>query len=414
MKLKKALTVVTSLALAVSINFTKPITINAASNPDGMPSKIGNANVKVDLITNTKCYATNAQTKTYIVIHDTAGRAKGLDAQVTRNYFQKGERAASAQYAVDDHEIVQIVSNTNRAYHCGDQGGNKVVTNSNSIGIELCVNTDGNWEKTLENGVALTKWLMQKYNIPADHVVRHYDVTGKPCPEMMLYDRPQDWPAFKKAIGGDAQTTETIINKTGTMNSSSQLLQAPGTGSGSVYSSTSKVSIPSGAKVDVLAEHINGHYLVSYNKLEGYVPKSKVTLGNSASSTKYSPNYYIDRNSTKGKKYANAQNTSTIATTTTSVSGQDAETNNDNSTSGGALPYNPSLKVSGSVTSLADDVKLFDSPSETGKEVGEAQAGTECTVSDKKGNWYKISANGVEGWVPADYVNNPNYNSKGN
>ena len=33
MKLKRALTVVTSLALAVSINFTKPITINAASNP---------------------------------------------------------------------------------------------------------------------------------------------------------------------------------------------------------------------------------------------------------------------------------------------------------------------------------------------------------------------------------------------
>lgn len=401
MKLHKFLAVATAIVVISTSFIINTKELNAKSNPDGMPSTIGNAKVVVDLVTNTKVYSSSNETKTWIVIHDTAARVKGVDAKATRNYFQMGERAASANYAVDDHEIYQIVSNSNRAYHCGDQGGNKTITNSNSIGIELCVNTDGDWEKTMENGEALTKWLMDKYNIPADHVVRHYDVSGKPCPEMMLIDRPQDWPAFKKAIGGDAQTTETAINKKGKMTSSNALLMAPGTGSGSVYSNKSKVSVPSGTEVDVLAEHVNGHYLISYNNLEGYVPKSKVELEDISSTSTYTAKYNLDRNGVTATT-TSATNTSDTATTTTTQV-KDSDSTKD------SLPYNPSLNVSGNKTNLADDVKLFKSPSEDAKEVGIAEAGSECSVTDKKNNWYKISVNGEEGWVPSQYVNNPNY-----
>ena len=37
-------------------------------------------------------------------------------------------------------------------------------------------------EKVIDKTVALTKYLMAKYNVPIDRVVRHYDASGKYCP----------------------------------------------------------------------------------------------------------------------------------------------------------------------------------------------------------------------------------------
>ena len=46
---------------------------------------------------------------------------------------------------------------------------------------------------------------MKKYNIPADHVIRHYDVTGKICPNPYVYNTgTYTWNAFKKAISGQS------------------------------------------------------------------------------------------------------------------------------------------------------------------------------------------------------------------
>lgn len=60
--------------------------------------------------------------------------------------------------------------------------------NSNSLGVELCSykNSNGSFAfkpKTVDNAVWLVKELMTKYNVPIANVLRHYDVTGKFCPE---------------------------------------------------------------------------------------------------------------------------------------------------------------------------------------------------------------------------------------
>ena len=34
----------------------------------------------------------------------------------------------------------------------------------------------------------LTRYLMNKYGVPASHVIRHYDVTGKICPNPYVYN----------------------------------------------------------------------------------------------------------------------------------------------------------------------------------------------------------------------------------
>lgn len=88
-------------------------------------------------------------------------------------------------------------------WHCGGglqgDGGHKyykICTNYNSIGIECGVcytdtsarDGDGDsnkWyftEETQESLVWLVSHLMDEYGIDIDHVIRHYDVTGKICP----------------------------------------------------------------------------------------------------------------------------------------------------------------------------------------------------------------------------------------
>ena len=50
---------------------------------------------------------------------------------------------------------------------------------------------DGNvmaTEKTIANAADLAARLCEKYNIPVDHIIRHYDVTGKLCPKYWVDD----------------------------------------------------------------------------------------------------------------------------------------------------------------------------------------------------------------------------------
>ena len=90
-------------------------------------------------------------------------------------------------------------------------------TNANSIGIEIC-STNPNWtasdqanskkwsftEKAVLNAVELTNHLMQTYNIPADRVIRHYDVSGKLCPGIIGWNEDSkdvsQWKAFKAKL----------------------------------------------------------------------------------------------------------------------------------------------------------------------------------------------------------------------
>lgn len=57
-------------------------------------------------------------------------------------------------------------------------------------------------DATVSAAIKLTKELMKKYNVPADHVIRHYDVTGKICPNPYVYNTTSHtWTQFKAALG---------------------------------------------------------------------------------------------------------------------------------------------------------------------------------------------------------------------
>ncbi|MCB6610422.1 N-acetylmuramoyl-L-alanine amidase [[Clostridium] symbiosum] len=146
----------------------------------------------------------------YIVIHY-VGATGGAEANC--KYYAGGRVGASAHYFVGfQGEIWQSVEDKNIAWHCGAKVyKHPECRNGNSIGIELCVRNRGSqadtsrdWyfeDSTVESATMLTRELMKKYRIPAECVLRHYDVTGKICPNPFVYNHTKHtWEEFKTAL----------------------------------------------------------------------------------------------------------------------------------------------------------------------------------------------------------------------
>ena len=67
--------------------------------------------------------------------------------------------------------------------------------------------------KTIENVLELTYTLMNKYNIPKENVLRHYDVTNKVCPEPFVRNI-DDWNFFKSQLTTTKSEKENSVDKT--------------------------------------------------------------------------------------------------------------------------------------------------------------------------------------------------------
>ena len=143
----------------------------------------------------------------YIVMHYTANN--GDTAKNNCDYYHRvGGLQASAHYFCDEHGAMQSVRECDTAWHCGAEAGQRYwhpeCRNGNSIGIEMCSRkrADGSYyilPETVANAAALAREIMQRYGIDTDHVLRHYDVTGKRCP-MPWVDDPAQWTEFKEIL----------------------------------------------------------------------------------------------------------------------------------------------------------------------------------------------------------------------
>ena len=136
----------------------------------------------------------------YLVIHDTGNTSRGAGARNHRNYVGSNLRGASAHYFVDDKEICQFVGDSKSAGAVGDGHGKYGITNANSLSIEMCINSDGDYSKTYRNTLELAKTLMKKFNISIDRVVRHYDASRKTCPGHMSKNNWAKWWQFKEDL----------------------------------------------------------------------------------------------------------------------------------------------------------------------------------------------------------------------
>ena len=154
----------------------------------------------------------------FIVVHYTANN--GDRAESNGNYFAQANRNASAHYFVDESNIVQSVKDSDTAWHCGAKSYKHLkCRNDNSIGIEMCSEKDQNGQyyinqATQNTTIKLIKVLMAKYSVPIENVIRHYDVTGKICPEPFVRNQVQ-WLDFKKRLteNNKKEGKEMLCNK---------------------------------------------------------------------------------------------------------------------------------------------------------------------------------------------------------
>lgn len=177
----------------------------------------------------------------FLTIHYTAGTRsdKGVARNVAAMFANVGNRAASADFIVDDGEVVQYNGDIPNRY-CYAVGGARYSSmstslggryygtckNYNSIAIELCsrkankkslLATDTDWSispSVFENGAQLAAFLLKKYGIPFDHMIMHHEVNGKLCPQPWTLNetRLAGWRQFqdrvKAILGGGEKEDE--------------------------------------------------------------------------------------------------------------------------------------------------------------------------------------------------------------
>jgi N-acetyl-anhydromuramyl-L-alanine amidase AmpD len=196
----------------------------------------------MNIIQRNSTHNTSAKSKRkieFIVLHYTAGTSSSRGKAIaTANGFATSSREASADFIVDDFEIVQYNGNIENRYTWAVGGSKlssktslgakfyKICTNANSISIEMCSNkknttslsvNDDDWyltEATINNAIELTKYLMKKYNIDIDHVIMHHMVTGKPCPQPWCKNETAlvNWRSFLNKIAAqDTPASEASI-----------------------------------------------------------------------------------------------------------------------------------------------------------------------------------------------------------
>lgn len=118
----------------------------------------------------------------YIVIHETDNFEEGVGAANHSTFLKDNNTSPTSwHYTVDDKEIYHHIPDDERANHAGDFDGNEY-----GIGIELCVNEDGNFDKTFENAAKLVAYLLKSYNLDIGAIKTHHDFTGKECPNKIL------------------------------------------------------------------------------------------------------------------------------------------------------------------------------------------------------------------------------------
>ena len=159
------------------------------------PSDVYGVQVKSEIIDKeTKARSGEKRIIKYIVIHETDNFEKGTTAANHAMFLKENNTSSTSwNYTVDDKEIYHHIPDDEKANHAGEHNGNEY-----GIGIELCVNKEGNFEKTFDNATKLVAYLLKSYDLEIEAVKTHHDFSGKDCPHKILKNNRLE--EFKKKV----------------------------------------------------------------------------------------------------------------------------------------------------------------------------------------------------------------------
>lgn len=147
-----------------------------------------------------------------IFVHYTAN--PGTSAAQNRSYFQllgeTGERSASAHFIIGiQGEIIQCIPTSEIAYAV-------MTRNFDSISIECCYEDESGifTRETYESLLRLTAWLLHKFYLTPEDVLRHYDQGGKNCPKYYV-ENEQAWEIFLEDLSGYMESLSEGVEEAG-------------------------------------------------------------------------------------------------------------------------------------------------------------------------------------------------------
>lgn len=150
-----------------------------------------------DNFSNNQNYYPEKNKRKYITIHETANTGVGANADAHANFINNGA-SETWHYTVDSDKAVCHYYHTTSCWAAGTYKGN-----TESIQIEMCINSDGDYSKTLKNTIELVQKIMKEENISADNVVQHHFWSGKHCPTLLREGNSgMNWQQFIAGVKG--------------------------------------------------------------------------------------------------------------------------------------------------------------------------------------------------------------------
>lgn len=124
--------------------------------------------------------------RNYLTIHQTGNTSAGANAMAHHRLQARLGVGYGWHWQVDDEIAIQTHDHSFKIWHAGDGRGKG---NTESISIEICVNSDGNYKKSVENGAKLAAILLEEENIDISRMVQHNYWSGKDCPHEIRYGK---------------------------------------------------------------------------------------------------------------------------------------------------------------------------------------------------------------------------------
>lgn len=135
----------------------------------------------------------NEENILWVTVHESGMPRKGNDALLLAQVQMDSalglrNREASWNYQVDENKIYQSFEDNIICWHASDGSRTPGNGNTSSIGIEMCINEDGNYEGAMRMDAKLIAMLMIKYNLKLENIKRHFDFAPdkKQCPYYMI------------------------------------------------------------------------------------------------------------------------------------------------------------------------------------------------------------------------------------
>ena len=117
--------------------------------------------------------------RNYLTIHQTGNTSERANAMAHHNLQARSGVGYGWHWQVDDEFAIQTHDHAFKIWHAGDGRGKG---NTESISIEICVNSDGNYNQAVENGAKLAAMILKEENINISNMVQHNYWSGKDCP----------------------------------------------------------------------------------------------------------------------------------------------------------------------------------------------------------------------------------------